>query len=273
MSSDTRIRELVYVLQEQARDTATAPVPAHTQNIFDEMTFLTTDDCHFLTHIFERFPRVRSGFNNMLGVEPEERLNEAVRLLSREPRRGYIPMGVPQGMIQSVAGHQADGMKIAFMVAAGAHDPKRIARMIAVHDLAESVTGDFISGGANKDDITKSEKQKLERIAMRFLLAEFPDEDNAAEMMSLWEEYEEGRTVDAIMAHDIDKLELVMQAQYYESLYPDLKEPLQELWDYARLNMQTQEARTILDEIVAQHPRPHPLKAYGAQVFTFPWPL
>lgn len=278
MGSDTSIRELVHVLQEQTPQTAQATaIDPTTTPLFEEMPYLTTSDCHFMNDVFLRFPRVQAGFNHMLGIEPEERLAEAVRMLAHEPRKGFIPMGIPINMVQSIAGHQADGMKIAFMVAASAHnpshDPKRVSRMLAVHDLAESVTGDFISGGANKDNITKHEKQKLERIAMRFLLDEFPDEDSAGEIMTLWEEYEEGQTPDAVMAHDIDKLELVMQAQYYESMYPDLKKPLKELWDHANDNMQTPEARKILTEITAQHPQAHALKTHGRAVFAFPWPL
>lgn len=270
MSSNVKIPEWVYATNQSAPELSVHQNPY--SNVLEELSFLSSADCDFLVNIFQRFPKVRDGFNHMLGFEPEERVAAAVEKLKREPRAAWPVMGVPE-MIQSVAGHQAHGMKISFLLAAGTHNPERIARMMAVHDLSESVTGDFISGGAYKDDITKPERQKLERIVMHFLLQDFPDEEAAAEMRALWEEYEEGITPDSIMAHDIDKLELVMQAQYYESIYPDLNKPFKELWDHARNNIKTPQAKALLTEITAHHPRPHPLKTQHGQVFTFPWPL
>lgn len=271
MGSDVRIREYAHILHEQTRPDGHAP--EQRDNILDELTSLSTDECFFLLDIFQRFPRVQKSFHHFLGLEAEERLAEAVNLLAREPRAGWPKMGVPQGMIQSVAGHQTDGMRMAFMMAAGSHNPKRVARMFAVHDLTESVTGDFISGGANKDPISKLERQKLERIVLRFLLEEHPAREDAVEMMALWEEYEAGVTPDSVMAHDIDKLELVMQAQFYESLYPDLKSQFTELWDHAQGNVQTPQGRALLNELTTQHPVPHPLKTARPVAFTFPWPL
>lgn len=271
MGSDTRIPEFVHILNGQTD--YNTPVPGQSDNILDELTFLTYAECQFLRDIFQRLPRVQKGFHHFLGLEPEDRVGEAVRLLAKEPRRSWTSLGVPFTMVQSVAGHQTDGMRLAFVVAAGNHDPEHIARMFAVHDLAKSLTGDFIPGGVNKDPITKAEKQKLERIVMSFLLEEHPEPDDAREIRAHWEEYKAGQTPDAIMAHDINKLEMVMQAQFYESLYPDLKKPLREMWDYANDHLKTSQARALLDELTAQHPRPHPLKSQGGQVFSFPWPV
>ncbi len=240
--------------------------------IFDELSFLSSDDCDFLSDIFTRFPRVRDGFNHFVGHEPEDRLAEAVHKLKSEPRAGWPVLGVPREMTQSVAGHHADTMKMAFMVAAQNIDPAHIARMMAVHDLAESVTGDFVSGGRFKDAITKPEKQKLERIAMRMLLQDFPDEDAAREISALWEEYEDGKTANAVMAHDIDKLEMVMQAQYYASLYPDLAPKFSDMWDSADKGIKTAEGRAWLDQLT-QQTQPDALKTQNRAVFTFPWDL
>ena len=271
MDSNIRIPEYAHILYERARPDNR--VPEQGDNILEELTSLSTDECDFLIDIFQRFPRVQKSFHHFIGIEPEERLTEAVNLLAREPRAGWPVMGVPQGMIQSVAGHQTDGMRLAFMMASGNHDPQRINRIFAVHDLTESVTGDFISGGAYKDPISKPEKQKLERIVLRFLLEEHPSPKNAAEIMALWEEYEAGVTPDSVMAHDIDKLELVMQAQFYESLYPDLKSQFTDLWDHAYQHLQTPQGRNLLLELTAQHPQPHPLKTAHPQGFIFPWPV
>lgn len=272
MGSEIKLPEWAYVeVTAQEKEPAKNAVP-HYSPILDELGFLSSTDCAFMTDIFNRFPRVRDGFNHFMGFEPEERLAEAVKKLKTEPRAGWPLMGVPPEMIQSVAGHHADGMKLAFMIAAKNIDAQHVSRMIAVHDLAEAVTGDFISSGAYKDPITKAEKQKLERIAMTMLTRDFPDEDVAQEIMALWEEYEAGQTADSVMAHDIDKLELVMQAQYYEALYPDLKPAFRELWDAADRGIKTPEGRTWLTDLTRQA-RPHPLKTQGRQVFTFPWEL
>lgn len=245
---------------------ATTPFAA----IFDELDFLSSDECDFLSDIFNRFPRVRAGFHHFAGCEPQDRLAEAVDKLKSEPRAGWSPLGVPPGIIQSVAGHHADTMKMAFMMAASHIDPPYIARMMAVHDLAESVTGDFVSGGRFKDAITKPEKQKLERIVLRMLLQGFPDEDAGREISALWEEYEDGKTASAIVAHDIDKLELVMQAQYYAHLYPDLTPQFADMWAAADKSVKTPEGRAWLDQLTRQT-QPHALKTHSRAVFTFPW--
>ncbi len=268
---DSDDKQLAYIHSERQRPDS-AP-PEARDSIFEELPFLGTDECYFLLDIFQRFPRVKNSFHHFLGLEPEERLQEAVGLLAQEPRAGWPRMGVPSGMLQSVAGHHADGMKIAFMLAAGKYDAQHVAKIIAVHDLAESITGDFIPSGAYKDAITKPEKQKLERIVMRILLDEHPARNDAREIMALWEEYEAGQTPESLIAHDIDKLEMVMQAQFYESLYPDLKAQFRELWDYANDKMKTPQARALLTEITLQHPQPHPLKTARPQGFIFPWPV
>ncbi len=239
--------------------------------ILDELPRLTTSDGHFLRDIFTRFPQVEGRFEHFLNIEPSERLKEAVQRLNQEPRAGWPVLGVPSGIIQSVAGHQADSMQLAFIVAAGKHDPQHVARMMSVHDLAESLTTDFISGGANRDPITKPERNKLERIALALLLDGHSSPSAAQEIKDLWQEYEDGQTDNAIMAHDIDKLELVMQAQFYESLYPDLNKSFTELWWHAHDNVRTPQGRQLLDELTAQHPKPHAIKTAYPQGFQFPW--
>ncbi len=242
-------------------------------DILDELPRLTTSDGHFLRDIFMRFPHVAQRFEDFLNIEPSERLKEAVQRLNQEPRAGWPVLGVPHGIIQSVAGHQADGMQIAFIIASGKHDPQRVARMMAVHDLSESVTTDFISGGANRHPITKPERHKLERIALALLLDGHSSPSAAQEIKDLWQEYEDNQTDDAHMAHDIDKLELVMQAQFYESLYPDLNKSFTELWWHAHDNICTPQGRQFLDELTARHPQPHAIKTAYPQGFRFPWPV
>ena len=271
MNTNVKMPEWAFI--DAAHNDQAAPMPtAPFAAIFDELGFLSSDDCDFLSDIFTRFPRVRAGFNHFVGCEPEERLAEAVHKLKSEPRAGWPVLGVPREIIQSVAGHHADTMKMAFMVAAQNINPQHIAKMMAVHDLAESVTGDFVSGGKFKDPITKPEKQRLERLVMRMLLQDFADEEAAREINALWEEYEDGKTANAIMAHDIDKLELVMQAQYYAGLYPDLAPKFSDMWDAARQGVKTPEGRAWLDELTRQT-KPHALKTHNRAVFTFPWDL
>lgn len=271
MNTNVKMPAWAFVNAKHTDQSPSAPA-APFAAIFDELGFLSSDDCDFLCDIFNRFPRVRDGFNHFVGCEPEERLAESVNKLKAEPRAGWVPLGVPREMIQSVAGHHADTMKMAFIIAAQNIDPPHIAKMMSVHDLAESVTGDFISGGRFKAAITKPEKQRLERIVMRMLLQDFPDEDAAREINTLWEEYEDGKTANAVIAHDIDKVEMVMQAQYYAALYPDLKTKFGDMWDAADKGVKTPEGRAWLNELT-QQTTPHTLKTQNRAVFTFPWDL
>lgn len=88
--------------------------------------------------------------------------------------------------------------------------------MSIVHDLAESLVGDYTP----HDKITNEEKFQKEKdgfLSLTKLLEESKVcKEVGDEMFSLWKEYEEGKTPEAILVKDIDKFDMVLQADHYE---------------------------------------------------------
>ena len=84
--------------------------------------------------------------------------------------------------------------------------------MAIVHDLAEAIVGD-IAPSAN---MPKEEKHEKERQAMQDMVALLNNSTAAQEIQTLWLEYEEGSTSEALFIKDVDKFEMIVQAYEYE---------------------------------------------------------
>lgn len=80
-------------------------------------------------------------------------------------------------------------------------------KMVIVHDLAESVTGDIPSWEKSDRQNNKyeSEKKAFEKIVSGL------EESKAKEIVSLWEEFEKRNTPESEFANALDKIEAVMQ--------------------------------------------------------------
>lgn len=94
-------------------------------------------------------------------------------------------------------------------------DQLRVLKMIIIHDLAESVTGDIpafeVSG--RQDDKLKNEKK-----AMKVIVSGLENKKLADEIIGLWEEFEERKTPEAMLAKACDKLDVLLQ-----HLHTDIK--------------------------------------------------
>jgi putative hydrolase of HD superfamily len=90
-------------------------------------------------------------------------------------------------------------------------DTKKILKMALLHDLAESITGDFMP-----DEISKETKNIAERDAMKEILSKLPL-NIAEEYDRVWQEYLQAGTKESILLHEIDKLEMAIQAAKYSS--------------------------------------------------------
>ena len=89
-------------------------------------------------------------------------------------------------------------------------DTQKILKMALLHDLAESVVGDL-----TPEDATKSKKIKLENMAMKKILATL-DDITSKQYWSIWTEYQKKSSREAKLLHDVDKLEMALQASVYK---------------------------------------------------------
>jgi len=90
------------------------------------------------------------------------------------------------------------------------YDTEKILKMILLHDLAESKIGDF-----TPEQITKSEKEKIENHAFYDIIETLPNSIKSP-YTSIWKEYQNQISVEAKIVHQIDRLEMALQAKMYE---------------------------------------------------------
>jgi putative hydrolases of HD superfamily len=131
--------------------------------------------------------------------------------LKKIPRKGWISkVGIEHP--ESVADHSY-GTAIMAMVLSDSQklDTGKILKMALLHDLAESITGDFMP-----EEISKENKTVVEDDAMKEILSKLPD--NLAEQYEIiWQEYKQAITKESVLLHEIDKLEMAIQAAKYSS--------------------------------------------------------
>jgi putative hydrolase of HD superfamily len=144
-------------------------------------------------------------------VRPEDLdafFSAALRLKSVK-RAGWVSK-VKINSAESVADHTFSACAVAMVFAdALGLDAARIMRMVILHDLAESIVGDYMPG-----DVSVSEKIKQEKNAMDQILSPLPARVRE-EYRQIWNEYLENSTDTARFVHKIDKLEMAMQASQY----------------------------------------------------------
>ena len=89
-------------------------------------------------------------------------------------------------------------------------DTEHIMKMANLHDLAESFVGDNMP---NK--ISYEEKVLLENKAMKKIISKLP-RFLRGKYLDIWNEYIDNSTVSAKFVHNMDKLEMALQAKEYE---------------------------------------------------------
>ena len=131
-------------------------------------------------------------------------------------------------------------------------DMNRVLRMLLVHDIGEVDTGDtiFFAEGGWED------RKAAELAAVKRIFGLLP-EDQAADLLALWQEFERAETSEALFAHAVDRampvlLNLANKGQSwrengisYERVFQRIKPPIQAgcpaLWKY--LEGRLEEAR------------------------------
>lgn len=87
-------------------------------------------------------------------------------------------------------------------------DQLRVLKMIIVHDLAEAVIGDIPAFEVSK---RQEEKFENEERAMREITASLENRRLADEIIALWNEFEERKTPEAMLAKACDKFDVLLQ--------------------------------------------------------------
>jgi len=90
------------------------------------------------------------------------------------------------------------------------YNSEKILKMILLHDLAESKIGDY-----TPKQLGKEKKNKLENNAFNEIIKSLPDLIKS-QYLQIWQEYQENNSPESKIVHQIDKLEMTLQAKIYE---------------------------------------------------------
>ena len=129
--------------------------------------------------------------------------------LKKIPRQGWIDK-LSIDKPESVADHTFS-MAIIGMIFSdlGNYNTEKILKIILLHDLAESITGDM-----TPEQISKEEKIILENNTIKKILNDLPP-SLQKQYRVLWEEYQSNNSKEAKIIHQLDKLEMALQAKIY----------------------------------------------------------
>jgi putative hydrolase of HD superfamily len=89
------------------------------------------------------------------------------------------------------------------------YNSEKILKMILLHDLAESEIGDYTPG-----EIPIEKKNELENKAFSKIMENLPN-NLKIEYQKLWNDYQKRDSVEAKIVHQIDRLEMALQAKIY----------------------------------------------------------
>jgi putative hydrolase of HD superfamily len=131
--------------------------------------------------------------------------------LKKLPRSGWkIKLGLDDS--ESVAEHSYM-MSVMSMVLADMKslNSEKVIKMSILHDWAESKIGDFMP-----DEIGYDKKSELENYAMTEILGLLPQKIQS-DYQDMWNEFLVRDTPEARLVHELDKLEMALQAKIYET--------------------------------------------------------
>ena len=133
---------------------------------------------------------------------------EIAGMLKRTARAGWVEVGIYQP--ESVADHTFR-TAILCMVYADMEglDPLKLLRMALIHDLPEAVIGDLTPSKKT------AETKEKEETAINQILNLLPTKQREI-YITVWNEYQEGKTREAQAVRQLEKIEMALQAKEYE---------------------------------------------------------
>jgi len=127
-------------------------------------------------------------------------------------RQGWLHSGIDREVCESIADHSFALAMLCLKYEKEyplALDTEKMIKMALIHDLAESIIGDFIPA----ENISTEDKFIQEKQAIQSVLSHFPDSEGLCE---IWLEFEAGDTPTGAYVKQMDKIEMLLQALVYQ---------------------------------------------------------
>jgi len=167
-------------------------------------------------------------------------LFKKLEMLKRTEREGWKRFGIEDP--ESVSDHSFRAAFMALVLAEKFNlDGFKLVKLLLVHDLAESETGDITpETPVSEEEKFVKEEKVIEDISRSF--------ESDLDINELWKEFESGDTREAIIARDIDRLERILQALEYEEENPE--KDLSEFFVDGESELESKEIRKFLKQIL-----------------------
>lgn len=149
-------------------------------------------------------------------------------------RTGWINKEIENA--ETVAAHSYGVALLALLFAPKYLDKEKCLKLALVHDLQEALVGDITPF----DGVSEEEKAQREKAAVK----EISQKLHFAELEDLFTEYENNQTAEARFVKDMDKLDTVLQAKYYDNNQRSEDKIFNEFYDYASLHINKDDAIT-----------------------------
>lgn len=138
-------------------------------------------------------------------------------------RTGWIRKGIDNA--ETVATH-SHGVAMLVLLFAPSHlDKEKCLKLALIHDLQEALVGDITPF----DRVSKEEKAQKEQQAVKKIAQQL----NFAELEDLFDEYEANKSPESRFVHDMDRLDAVFQAKYYDKNQRGRESIFAEFYGYA----------------------------------------
>ena len=152
----------------------------------------------------------------MLEAVPDAKLQSIVKfleitgILKQTERTGWVESGIYQP--ESVADHTFRTAIFCMLYADMENlDSLKMMRMAVIHDLPEAIIGD-LTPSQKTAETTKNEETSINHI-----LKLLPRKQKET-YLTVWKEYQEGKTREAQAVRQLEKIEMALQAKEYEKL-------------------------------------------------------
>lgn len=135
-----------------------------------------------------------------------------VNKLKYKIRTGFVEIGITKERLESVAEHIYGCLMLSIAVDSEYNlniDMYKVLKMLTIHELDEVLKPDFTL----RSGITKEEKIKIGVESVNIVASTLSSRD---ELISLVNEFNEGKTKEAKFCYLIDKIECDMQAKIYD---------------------------------------------------------
>ncbi len=145
---------------------------------------------------------------------------------------------------ESVADHSYSMAVIGMVVSdLENYNSEKIIKMVLLHDLAESKIGDY-----TPEQLNKEKKNELENDAFNKIIKNLPDLIKS-QYLQIWQEYQENNSPESKIVHQIDKLEMILQAKIYEK-EGHSKERLESFFESAKIDITDPKLKELFTKII-----------------------